>query len=58
LRRYLIAVDCCDCGGVKHRLDADLASAAAEEFHQLVEGDRVAVFGSHDRMTGAQCGFG
>jgi hypothetical protein len=58
LRRYLIAVDRCDCGGVQHRLDTDLTAAASKEFHQLVEGDQVAVFGSDDRMTGTQCGFG
>ena len=31
LRRYLIAVDWCYLGGIEHRLDAYLTSAAAEE---------------------------
>jgi hypothetical protein len=39
-------------------LDADLTLGTAEELRQLVEGERAAVFGSYDRMTGAQCGFG
>src|SRR5215218_4716603 len=51
-RRYLIAVDRCDLGGIQHRLDAYLTSAAAQELHQLVEGERVAVLGPHDRMPG------
>ena len=53
LRRYLIAIDRRDSGGIEHWLDADLAAAAAQEFGELVEGDRVAVFGPHDCVAGA-----
>ena len=53
LRRYFIAVDWCNSGGVEHWLDADLAAAAAEEFGELVEGDRVAVFGPDYCVAGA-----
>src|SRR5687768_5027881 len=56
--RYFIAVDWGYFGGIQHRLDAELTPATAQELQQLIEGDRVAVFGPHYRVTGTQGGFG
>ena len=53
LRRYLVAVDWCYFGGIEHWLDADLASTAAEGLHELVEGERVTVFGADDGVAGS-----
>jgi hypothetical protein len=52
--RYLIAIHCCDLGGIEHRLDAYLTSAAAEKLGQLVEGEWAAVVGPHQRLPGTQ----
>jgi hypothetical protein len=53
-RRYLIAVHRCYLGGIDNRLDGDVASAAAQEPDQLVEGERAAVCRPHQRMPGSK----
>ena len=56
--RYLIAVDRGYLGRIQHRQDPHLTSRAAQELHQLMEGERGAVFGPHQRVTGTQRGLG
>ena len=56
--RHLIAVDRRDLGRIQYRLDPYLATRTGQEVHELIEGQRAAVFGPDDRVTGTQSGLG